>query len=78
MSNFREKLDELNDQVAEFDNLQGKTESLEAELDDTKTARDKALDAVHDIIHELNDMLPARPEEAPPQTSPSPFQARNW
>jgi hypothetical protein len=75
VSNFREKLDELNEQVAKFDDLQVQVEETEASLAIAKDDRDRALDSVHAIVRELNGMLPSRPEEeAPPPLTAS----SNW
>lgn len=75
MTNFREKLDELNAQVAKFDEMQVQVEESEKALIDVKEERDKALDAVHDIVRGLNGMLPTRPAE---ESSEEPAPLRAW
>jgi hypothetical protein len=80
VTNFREKLDELNVQIAKFDAMQVQVEESEKALVMIKEERDKALDAVHDLVRGLNDMLPTRPSEESPteEGSEEPAPLRAW
>jgi hypothetical protein len=71
--NFRDKLAELNEQMAKFDDLQTLVEDSEAALESAKFGRDQALDTIHTLTRALNSMLPGRPDEegSPPQAMSS-------
>jgi hypothetical protein len=75
VTNFREKLDELNAQVAKFDEMQVQVDEAEATIGLLKEERDKSLDAMHDLIRALNEMLPTRPAEEEKAEEPAPLRA---
>jgi hypothetical protein len=75
VTSFREKLDELNVQVAKFDEMQVQVGEAEATIGLLKEERDKALDAVYDIVRGLGDILPTRPAEEEKAEEPAPLRA---
>ena len=79
MSSFREKIGELNETIAWFDDCQHQVDEGEATLKPLIEKRDEAAKAMYSIIRALNGMLPIMPEEQEnAESNPPPMQSAHW